>query len=480
MSNEKNNYQKKSNREQLDASLFGVTTPPHNVEIEKNLLGSIIIEPLMLDEIDSIVKGKDFYLEAHQILYDRIKDMYNTGHHIDIPLLLEDLRSDNLLNKVGGESYIVEILESVGAAVHAKSYAEVVREKSLLRSLILTTSEILQDAYSSKLPAKNLISNAEEKIFSLQGDETNVDKLDFVNVLQETMNQISDIMEQGAAPGLLTGLVDLDKMTGGMHNGELIILAARPSMGKTALAANIADYIAVDEQKGVLFVSLEMSRIELAKRLISSRGEVDGNKFRTGSFTQEDKDNILKTISDLCGCKMMIDDSPVRTVTEIASLARRLKRQGNLNIIIIDYLQLIQPDNPNDPRQEQVSKIARRLKGMARELDVPVICLSQLNRQAETTKDNRPRMSHLRESGAIEQDADVVMFVHREEYYLSPEEKEKRPEVIGKAEIILAKQRNGAVGDVEVVWRPMFTKFVNKYTPHGDFASYSGSGSSGL
>ena len=282
-------------------------------------------------------------------------------------------------------------------------------------------------------------------------------------------------MLKGAAPGLLTGLADLDKMTGGMHQGELIILAARPSMGKTALAANFADYIAVVEGKGVLFVSLEMNQIELVKRLISSRGEIDGSKFRTGSFAPEDKDVILKAVGQLSGSNMVIDDSPVRTVTEIAALARRLKRAGKLDIIIIDYLQLIQPDNPNDPRQEQVSKIARRLKGMARELEVPVICLSQLNRQAETTKDNRPRMSHLRESGAIEQDADVVMFVHREEYYMSPEDREKNPDVIGKAEIILARQRNGAVGDVEVLWRPQYTKFVNKYTQRvGDFDSYSG------
>ena len=193
------------------------------------------------------------------------------------------------------------------------------------------------------------------------------------------------------------------------------------------------------------------------------------------SIIKAHKDVILKAVGQLSGSNMVIDDSPVRTVTEIAALARRLKRAGKLDIIIIDYLQLIQPDNPNDPRQEQVSKIARRLKGMARELEVPVICLSQLNRQAETTKDNRPRMSHLRESGAIEQDADGVMFVHLEEYYMSPEDREKNPDVIGKAEIILAKQRNGAVGDVEVLWRPQYTKFVNKYTQRvGDFDSYSG------
>ena len=474
MANESKKHTKKTSVSAVDTSIFGAT-PPQNIEMERNLLGCLMIDPKSADDIVSIVHRDDFYLEAHQILYDRIVQMYNTGHQVDIPLLVEDLRSDNLLDKIGGEAYLVEILHSVAIATHARSYAEVVREKSILRSLIQTSSEILQEAYTSSSNANDLINQAEERIFALKGDETKSDKLDFVKVLQDTLDQINETMLKGAAPGLLTGLADLDKMTGGMHQGELIILAARPSMGKTALAANFADYIAVVEGKGVLFVSLEMNQIELVKRLISSRGEIDGSKFRTGSFAPEDKDVILKAVGQLSGSNMVIDDSPVRTVTEIAALARRLKRAGKLDIIIIDYLQLIQPDNPNDPRQEQVSKIARRLKGMARELDVPVICLSQLNRQAETTKDNRPRMSHLRESGAIEQDADVVMFVHREEYYMSPEDREKNPDVIGKAEIILAKQRNGAVGDVEVLWRPQYTKFVNKYTQRvGDFDSYSG------
>ena len=460
--------------------IFGVA-PPHNIEMERNLLGSLMIDPKVADDIVSIVHREDFYLEAHQILFDRIIQMYNSGHQVDLPLLVEDLRTDNLLDKIGGQEYIIEILHSVAYAVHAKSYAEVVKQKSILRSLIQTSSEILQDAYQSNADANELINQAEEKIFSLKGDESKSDKLDFFQVLQDTLNQINDTMLKGGAPGIQTGLADFDKMTGGLHNGELIILAARPSMGKTALAANIADYVAVEEQKGVLFVSLEMNQIELAKRLISSRGEIDSNKFRTGSFVPEDKDMILQTVSQLSATKLVIDDSPVRTVTEIAALGRRLKRAGRLDLIIIDYLQLIQPDNASDPRQEQVSKIARRLKGMARELEIPVICLSQLNRQAEQTKDNRPRMSHLRESGAIEQDADVVMFVHREEYYLSPEDKEKSPDLVGKAEIIIAKQRNGATGDVKALWRPEYTKFVNLYTEKvSDFNSYSGSGNSGL
>ncbi len=467
---------KETNLEQINTDLFGVT-PPHNIEMERNLLGSIMIDPRVADDIVSIVHSSDFYLESHQILYDRIIQMYNSGHQVDVPLLVEELRRNNLLDKIGGEAYIIEILHSVAYAVHAKSYAEVVREKSVLRSLIQTASEILQDAYHSNVDAKDLINQAEERIFSLKGNDSVSDKLDFVQVLQQTLDQINETMVKGGMPGIQTGLVDYDKKTGGLHEGELVILAARPSMGKTALAANIADYAAVEERKGVLFVSLEMNQIELAKRLISSRGEIDSNKFRTGTLGEEDKTILLQTVSKLSESNLVIDDSPVRTVTEIAALGRRLKRAGRLDLIIIDYLQLIQPDNAADPRQEQVSKIARRLKGMARELSVPVICLSQLNRQAEQTKDNRPRMSHLRESGAIEQDADVVMFVHREEYYLSPEEREKQPDVVGRAEIIIAKQRNGATGDVRVVWRPEYTKFVNEYSEKvGEFNKYGGSG----
>ena len=310
MANESKKHTKKTSVSAVDTSIFGAT-PPQNIEMERNLLGCLMIDPKSADDIVSIVHRDDFYLEAHQILYDRIVQMYNTGHQVDIPLLVEDLRSDNLLDKIGGEAYLVEILHSVAIATHARSYAEVVREKSILRMLIQTSSEILQEAYTSSTNANDLINQAEERIFALKGAETKTDKLDFVKVLQDTLDQINETMLKGAAPGLLTGLADLDKMTGGMHQGELIILAARPSMGKTALAANFADYIAVVEGKGVLFVSLEMNQIELVKRLISSRGEIDGSKFRTGSFAPEDKDVILKAVGQLSGSNMVIDDSPV-------------------------------------------------------------------------------------------------------------------------------------------------------------------------
>jgi len=257
-----------------------------------------------------------------------------------------------------------------------------------------------------------------------------------------------------------TGFADLDKLTGGLHNSELIILAARPSMGKTALAMNIAENVSIHQAVPTLFVSLEMSSMELADRLLCSVGRINGHRLRNGTLPQDERRRLVETAGKVSRGKLHVDDSPSRTVTEIAAAARRIKRvEGRLGLIVIDYLQLIEPDNPSDPRQEQVAKIARRLKGLAREIETPVLCLAQVNRQTEDAREHRPRLSHLRESGAIEQDADVVIFVHRDEYYRRGDEREQ---VAGQAELIVAKQRNGPIGDVELVWRKEYTRFEDK------------------
>jgi replicative DNA helicase len=276
-----------------------------------------------------------------------------------------------------------------------------------------------------------------------------------------------------ALGGVETGFTDLDALCGGLHNSELIILAARPSMGKTALAMNIAEHIAIGIKQPVLFVSLEMACLELADRLLCSASQVNGHRLRNGTISQEDRRRLVQKSTEISSAPLFIDDTPGRTLTEIAAVARRLKRKSGLSLIVIDYLQLIEPDNPRDPRQEQVAKIARRLKTMSRELDIPVLCLAQLNRQAEVSRDNRPRLNHLRESGAIEQDADVVMFVHREEYYQTNDEDRER--VRGQAEIIIAKQRNGPIGDVKLLWQHDYTRFVNlEHRPYDEFEQFSG------
>jgi replicative DNA helicase len=296
------------------------------------------------------------------------------------------------------------------------------------------------------------------------------------DILQDAWDRLEARMEgKHTASGVDCGFARLDEQTGGLHPGELIILAARPSMGKTAFALNVAENVAVQQKAPVLFVSLEMSSLELADRLLCSMARVNGHRMRNGTLTPQDRDRLAEKSSALSQSPFFVDDSPSRTMTEIAAAARRIiRRHGNLGLIVIDYLQLIDPDNPRDPRQEQVARIARRLKGMARELKVPVMCLAQLNRQTEAGKDNIPRLSHLRESGAIEQDADVVMFVHREEYYQRGEAKDQ---YAGQAQIIVAKQRNGPVGDVDLEFHKDFTRFQDP-TPERlqEFASYGEGG----
>jgi replicative DNA helicase len=278
--------------------------------------------------------------------------------------------------------------------------------------------------------------------------------------------------KEHAAGGIETGFTDFDAMTGGLHGSELIILAARPSMGKTALALNVAEHVSMIVQQPTLFVSLEMSSVELADRMLCSIAEVNGQRLRNGTISNDDRRRLVEKAADLSQAPLFVDDSPSRTITEIAAAARRLKRKSGLSLIVIDYLQLIEPDNAKDQRQEQVAKIARRLKGMARELKVPVLCLAQLNRQAEATKDNRPRLSHLRESGAIEQDADVVMFIHREEYYATNDD--ERSQLAGQADLIVAKQRNGPTGDVKLTWKKDFTRFCDAtQRPYDEFEQYN-------
>ena len=445
-------------------------TPPQSLDAEKGVIGAILINPLVCDDVAMVLRAEDFYSEANRKLYRHLMEMHSGGSGIDLTLLLERLEQSGDLLEIGGEAYIGEVMSEVQVAAHAVQYAEIVRDRAVLRDLIQASAEILRSAYEPTLKPKEIISHAEEKIFALSDSRSNnqVHKID--DVLYETFS-ILEARAGGVTDGTMTGFDDFDAMTGGFHPSELIILAARPSMGKTALATNIADHAAVVQRVPTLIVSLEMSRIELAQRVLCSRGRIDSGKMRLGILSTAEKQQMQKAANDLFGAPLVIDDAPSRTVTEIGAVARRIKRQENgLGLIVIDYLGLIEPDIASDPRQEQVAKIARRLKGLARELQVPVLCLAQLNRQTE--KDNRPRLSHLRESGAIEQDADVVMFVHREEYYQT-REKAEEDGIVGKAEIIIAKQRNGPVGDVKLNWFGQYTRFANLHEGEGDPGGYS-------
>jgi replicative DNA helicase len=391
--------------------------------------------------------------------------------------LVSRLNTKGDLEKVGGIAYLAKLSIAVPNAAHAVYYADIVAHKSILRKLITASTEILRSSYEQVDEPKKLLSDAEQKIFEISDGRSSRQASSIKDILHEAMSRMDARMDGTHVDGAcFTGFKDFDDMTGGLHNGELVILAARPSMGKTALAMNISENVALQDQKPTLFISLEMSGIELADRMLCSLARVNGHRLRNGTISSDDRNRLYQKANEISSSPLFVDDSPSRTVSEIAAAARRIRRRVGLNLIVIDYLQLIEPDNPRDQRQEQVAKIARRLKGLARELKVPVLCLSQLNRQAEDSKDHRPRLSHLRESGAIEQDADVVMFVHREEYYHRGDDK---AQFAGQAEVIIAKQRNGPIGDVPLTWEADFTRFLDRapdrFNEFDDYAEFTNS-----
>ncbi len=436
--------------------------PPYDLDAERGVLGSILLKPDIIDEILLVLYKDDFFDEANRRIYSVMLDMHDAAKKLDAMLVRAELMSQNVYDLVGGTKYLGELSGAVPNAAHAVYYAEIVREKAIYRSLINVGTEILKDAYEQAVDCRALLNQAEQKVFGIadaRGGQT-VSKLD--EILHKAMDRMEARMSgEQTEDGVETHFTELDRMMGGFHANELIILAARPSMGKTALAMNIAENVCHRGKAPVLFVSLEMSQLELCDRLLCSAAQVNGHKMRNGTISNEERAKLVQKAGELANAPLYVDDSPTRTVSEIASAARRIQRtyNGQLGLIVIDYLQLIEPDNPRDPRQEQVARIARRLKGLARDLKVPVLCLAQLNRQAEGSSDHRPKLSHLRESGAIEQDADVVMFIHREEYYRRGEDAEQ---YAGLAEIIIAKQRNGPVGEIEVQWQKDFTRFVDK------------------
>lgn len=447
--------------------------PPCDVSAEMGVLGSILLLPDVANDLALILRADDFYDDANRKLYQHMMSMVDAGMKIDVMLLVNRLKQANDYELIGGSGYLAKLAHSVANAAHAVYYAEIVRSKATFRKLIEASTSILRDAYDEAYDAKELVSQAEQRVFSIQDERSSQSADSISELLTKALDRI-DARLKGVHTegGVDTYFTDYDTMSGGLHNGELVILAARPSMGKTAFAMNIAENVSLRANVPVLFVSLEMSGIELADRLLCSVARVNGHRLRNGTISQEDRKRLVEKAMEISNAPLYVDDSPSRSVSEIAAVARRIRqREKRLGMIVIDYLQLIEPDNAKDPRQEQVAKIARRLKAMAREIEVPVLCLAQLNRQAEEGKDHRPRLSHLRESGAIEQDADVVMFVHREEYYHRGDE---AAQYAGQAEIIIAKQRNGPVGEIELIWEKEYTRFSDKAPErHSEFDSYS-------
>jgi replicative DNA helicase len=441
--------------------------PPFDLDAERGVLGSILLLPDACDDVALVLRPDDFFDDAHRRLFQHMVEMHDAGQKIDVTLLVDRLKSSGDFETIGGAAYLYKVGQAVPNAAHARFYARIVREKSTLRSLIQASTEILRDAYEEQREAKHLLSEAEQRIFAILENRGTASVPRIQDVLHQAMDRLDARMRgEHMAGGVETGFRKLDELTGGLHNSELSVVAARPSMGKTALAMNIAEYVARKLGEPTLLVSLEMSGLELADRLLCSAAGVNGHRLRNGTISQAERQRLVRMAAEISQKPLYVDDSPSRTVSEIAAAARRIRRrEQRLGLVIIDYLQLIEPDNPSDSRQEQVARITRRLKGLAREANVPVLVLAQLNRQAEDSKDHRPRLSHLRESGAIEQDADVVMFVHREEYYRHGSDKEQFE---GLAQIIIAKQRNGPTGEVELVWEKEHTRFRNKAADYRD------------
>jgi replicative DNA helicase len=430
--------------------------PPQSREAERAVLGSMLRDNQVIGDVVQIVRGDSFYEDAHQKIFNATVSLYDRGHPIDLVTLAEELHQRNQVEDIGSYAYLNDLWNSTPTAANAEYYARIVRDRALVRNLIHASTEILRDAYDQAQPADEMLGNAERKILEVAEKGT----IGQTTTLEEAINKAYERIdarhqgEQLSISGLPTGYTDLDEITAGLQNSELVIVAARPSVGKTSYALNLVRNIAVDGGLPVFFVSLEQSRIELAERLLCCQARVDSHKLRKGNLSRDDMDKLVEAGGLLREAKLFIDDQPGQGMLRIAANARRLKLRQGLKLVVIDYLQLIEPDNRRDPRQEQVAQISRRLKFLAKELDIPVIALAQVNRSSEDRQDHRPRLADLRESGSIEQDADTVMLLHRPDRY-EPGQHE------GIIEVIIGKQRNGPTGEITLAYIKQYMRFEN-------------------
>ncbi len=430
--------------------------PPNNQEAEQAVLGSMMLEKEAVYTVMEILLPEDFYKESHQLMYKALLNLDANGEPIDMITVTEELRQQNNLDKVGGVGYIATIANTVPTAANVRYYADIVVEKAILRKLIRSTTTIANRCYEDKEDTYQLLDNAEKMILEIAGNRNSGSLVHIKQVLGDALERIEELAKQkGNITGIPSGFSDLDRMTSGWQHSDLIILAARPAMGKTSFGLNIAFNAAVKAQVPVAIFSLEMSREQLVQRLMSSEGMIDQHKLRTGRLHDEEWLRLTKAAQPLSMANIFIDDTPAISVLELRAKARRLKAEKGLGLIVLDYIQLMQQGRRNENRQQEISEISRSLKALARELDVPVMALSQLSRAVEQTQGKKPALSHLRESGALEQDADMVMFIYRDEYYHPDTEKP------GIAEVIIAKHRNGPTGAVELGFMKEFTKFID-------------------
>jgi replicative DNA helicase len=430
--------------------------PPHALEAEAAVLGSMILDWQCCGEVVTQLKPSDFYKQAHAGIYETLVELYDKEQNIDMVLLNQKLRDKQLLEGVGGLDYLVELAEGVPSSASVGYYANIVREKSVLRRLIESAGRILYECYNSAEGVGELLDKAERDIFEIAEQKIDTDASTLKALLQETFDRL-EADDGRLVTGVETGFFELDEMLNGLQNGEMIIVAARPSMGKTAFALNIAEHIGATNKNPVAVFSLEMSKQQLAQRLLCSRSGVDSHKLRRNMLSGDDFAKLSLAVGELSEAPIYIDDTPGLSLLALRAKARRLAARHGVKAIMIDYLQLMSAPGA-ESRQQEVSNLSRGIKALSRELSVPVICLSQLNRTAEQREGHRPRMSDLRESGSIEQDADVVMMLHREDYYHRGEEDYQENNL---AEIIVAKQRNGPTGTVKLMFNGGSTRFHN-------------------
>jgi replicative DNA helicase len=428
--------------------------PPQSRDAERSVLGSMLRDNGVIGDIIQLVYDESFYLDAHQKIYRAIRTIYDRGHPVDLVVLAEHLKEQKQIEDIGGYAYLGELWDAAPTAANAEYYAHIVRDKSVVRNLIHASTEILRDSYDQVMPADDLLEGAERKILDIAQMGMTGQTFTLEQVLKEAYDRIDNRHQhdQMSISGLPTGFHDLDNITAGLQNSDLVIIAARPSVGKTAFALNLVRHVVIEEGHPAFFVSLEQSRIELAERLLCCQARVDSHKLRKGHLGSEDMQKLIEAGGVLGKAKLFIDDTPGQGLLRISANARRLKLRHKIRLVVLDYLQLIEPDNRRDSRQEQVAQMSRRLKFLARELQIPVVALAQVNRSSEDRQDHRPRLSDLRESGAIEQDADTVMLLHRPELY-EPGQHE------GILEVIIAKQRNGPTGEVTLAFLKQFMRF---------------------
>lgn len=441
--------------------------PPHAIDAERSLLGSMILAGtenvhIIGEVLQTLRNSTDFYLPKHAALFECLVHLYDEHQSIDTVQLAQLLRDRQHYEAIGGEDYLVELVETVPTAVNAPYYAEIVRNKAKLRHLIDTAGKILREAYESQDAPNQIIDQAEQQIFEIAENASTDEPTILAELIQQSFERLQDRLDSGRSiTGLATGFFQLDEMLSGLQRGELLIVAARPSMGKTAFALNIAEHIGIDNRQPVAIFSLEMSKQQLVERLLSSRSGVDSQRMRRNMINADEVARLQEAAHEMRDAPMFIDDTPGISVLELRAKARRLAAQHDVQCILIDYLQLMSFPGA-ESRVQEVSSISRGVKALARELRVPVICLSQLNRNPEGRESKRPMLSDLRESGSIEQDADVVMMLHREDYYHHDDEwRAQHQEKVGTAEVIIAKQRNGPTGIAPLQFDGATTRFNN-------------------